>query len=452
MYCNYKPVLYLTLLGVVAMTSVCSSLIAARADAAVYWGDHILLGAVNLDGSGADSAYFNPLSYPQIAGDAACGVAVNSQYLYWLGLSQIDRVNLDGPTVPGPVLSGLSGACDLTVSESHLYWAHAEAGTIGRANVDGTEANDAFIRGVDRPCGIAIDEHHIYWAGKVGIGRANLEGGEVEPAFIPGFFFCGVTVTDHYLFWSGYSGTIGRANIDGSEVNSNFINGTAAGDEPYLAADATHVYWTNSYSGGQTLSTIGRANVDGTEVNQSWITTDRRDELTGIAVDSRLGLSVLPLPSQPIQFGKVWHNRRTGVIVVNVQAWEGDQLSVMSPEINWKVQKSKSPSLAGTPVSWRLKLWPGKFRGIARRIHTQLRRTGRATIDLRLVYYEPGKTVLLKRKHLTFLRARSRRKRALAGHSARKPPVRTIQRECCFSSWGIWPGIPGSAAGSSAWW
>lgn len=399
--------------SVVVMIGVYAVPFVTQADAALYWGENGTVGAANLDGSAADLAYFNPLSYLPISGGARCGVAVNSRYLYWLGSSQpnssqIGRVNLDGPTVAEPIVSGLSGACALAASESHLYWTNAESGTIGRANLDGTEVNSAFLSGIDDVCGVAVDEHHIYWTGRKGVGRANLEGGEVEPAFIPETFPCGVVVTGHYIFWAGASGKIGRAEVDGSEVNPEFITGGAAGLRPYLAADATHVYWTNWTSGGLTPSTVGRANIDGTEVNQKLVVTARTDALTGLAVDSRPSLPELPLASRPISFGKVRHNGRTGVIFVNVQAWEGDTLSVMSPAISWKILKPKSSFPPEAPVQRRLKLWPGTFGGAARHIQSQLKRIGRAPFNLRLIYSEPGKTVEITRKRLVFVRRGSR--------------------------------------------
>jgi hypothetical protein len=391
-------------LGVASIVLAFTTLISPRAEAAVYWGNHGFIGAVNLDGSGADTGYFDPTAFaaPNSFG-ANCDVAVNGQYLYWLGSAGIGRVNLDGPTVSAVVVPALTGACGLAASESHLYWTNAEAKTIGRARSDGTEANAAFISNVVRPCGIAVDDHHIYWAGQQGIGRANLEGGEVEPTFIPGFIACGVAVTGRYIFWGGYSGSIGRANVDGSEANDHFVSGT--GTVASVAADASHLYWTNWTSGNQTLSTIGRSTVEGTEVDQSWVTTNITIGLDGIAADSRPSLSPLPLPSQPIQLGKVRHNRRTGVVVLSVQAWEGGELGVMSPEIKWRVLEPHTRSPMGAPVRWRLKLWPGKLGDLAHHIQALLEKKRRAPITLRLYYSEPGKTGLITRKRLAFSRA-----------------------------------------------
>ena len=67
------------------------------------------------------------------------------------------------------------------------------------------------------------------------------------------------------------------------------------------------------------------------------------------------------------------------------------ELRVVAPAVGWKVLKGPEPpaALQGS-FRWRLKLWPGKNGRLARRIHGQLRRKGRAPIALRFSYTETG--------------------------------------------------------------
>jgi hypothetical protein len=66
-----------------------------RAAAAVYWGSGVGAGAANLDGTNPQSDYFF-WPYVNESAGSPCGVAVNSEYLYWAGSGGIGRRRLDG--------------------------------------------------------------------------------------------------------------------------------------------------------------------------------------------------------------------------------------------------------------------------------------------------------------------------------------------------------------------
>src|SRR5689334_16185502 len=108
----------------------------AGARAAVYWGSGTDgVGAANLDGSAPQPNYF----YWPFAAESqgpSCGVAVNSEYLYWAAPTGIGRRKLSGEGIyPGTAVPHLSAPCGLAVDGSHLYWGNQTGGSIGRANL-----------------------------------------------------------------------------------------------------------------------------------------------------------------------------------------------------------------------------------------------------------------------------------------------------------------------------
>lgn len=164
---------------------------------------------------------------------------------------------------------------------AYVYWANANAYTLGRANVDGLGANSRFVSSAGVPRDIAIDEKHIYWVNIDGpsIGRANLDGTDSDSRFLPvDHAVFGIAVDDDYIYWSrANTGTIGRATLDGTVVDPNFITGL--GSALAIAVHGEHLYWSSAANGA-----IGRARLNGTEVQRSLISG--LSEPRGIAVDS----------------------------------------------------------------------------------------------------------------------------------------------------------------------
>jgi hypothetical protein len=383
----------------VGAAAVAGLFLTQEADAAVYWGNGNSIAAVEPGGAAADFGYFTPAE----AGGQIREVAVNSRYLFWLSTSGIGRVNLDGPTVSTAVVSGIAEPCGLAVTESQIYWANCSSGSVGRANLDGTALDNSFIEELSQPCDVVVGADHIYWGDWDGIGRASLDGTGVDRSFIASAVHpCGLAVTDSHIYWSDDQRSIGRARSDGGggEVRKEFITGT--GWVTGLAADASSLYWSNRYEDGSMRATIGRASLEGTGVEQSWVTSNRID-VSGVAVDSRTSLSPLPLPSAPIHFGRVTHERLTGAVVLDVWTWKGGELTVAAPRIGWKVLNGDAPPLGPKgEVRQRLKLWPGRTGNAANHIRRQLRSRGRSSIVLRIRYVETGKTPILVRKRLVF--------------------------------------------------
>jgi hypothetical protein len=376
------------------------------ASAAVYWEDAAGIAAANLDGSAPNYKYFKP-PFPSESAGPACGLAVSESYLYWVGSFAIGRVNLDGPATPATISPHLQQPCGVAVDGSHVYWADQKAGTIGRANLDGGEPNLALVGDLEHPCGVAVDQDHLYWVSSAGIGRADLDGSDVERSFLStGPSGCGLALDSRYIYWASAVGLnergIGRATRDGVFRQPDFIAGL--GWVASLAVDAEHVYWSDQPE-GMTYGSIGRAGIDGSGVTRTWIPSQRFN-FDGIAVDARPSPPPLPLPSRPIQLGKVRHDLKSGTALLDVSVPERGDLTVTSPGIGWKVIKGPPPPpYRFGSFTWRLTLWPGSSR-FGKKVRAMLRDRGRAPLTLRLSYAEEGQLPVSAEKRLALLQHR----------------------------------------------
>lgn len=387
------------LLGCFAVLT--ATLMAGTATAAIYWGQGSL-GAANLDGSEPNFEYLKTSLPPTSIASANCGVAVTPSFIYWSGILGIGRVNLEGPATPATVVPSPAEQCGVSADSASLYWANTEAGGIVRANLDGSGINASLVTGLDHPCATAVGGAHLYWVDWRGVGRSNPDGSAPERNLIPTApGGCGLAVDSTYLYWSSSvanQGAIGRARLDGSESNPSFITGLP-GHVGAIAVDAGHVYWTEWHE-GMVFSTIGRASLDGSAANGSWITTNSFN-LGGIAVDARPTPPPLPLPSRSIHFGPLRHNLRTGVAILGVFVPARGDLSVVTPQLGWKVLKGSPPSYLAGSFRWRLKLWPGKRGKVAKNLRTQLRNKGKAAVTLTLSYNEEHQLPLTATKRIS---------------------------------------------------
>lgn len=383
-----------------ALACLLAALAPAAAPAAVYWVENGKIGAADLDGTNPNPGYFKP-PFPSDSAGPGCGLAVSDSYLYWAGAFGIGRVNLDGQAAPATVSPHLEQPCGVAIDATHVYWADSKAGTLGRANLDGSEPSTAILAGLDRPCNVAVDGTYLYWVDGRGIGRARLDGSQAEPGFIttgPGG--CGLAVDAQYLYWGTY-GAIGRVSRDGLFPDPAFITGV--GGVGSIALDSVHVYWTD-WREGMFYSTVGRANLDGGDVNRNFIATQTFNP-GGVAVDARPTPSPRPLPSRPVQFGKVRHNLKNGTAVLDVWVARRGDLVVTAPRVGWKVLKGDPPPYLEGSFRWRLKVWPGKAR-FGKNLRTQLREKGRAVVTLRTAYAETGQLPALATKRIGLLKRR----------------------------------------------
>ena len=288
-------------------------ILAARADAFVYWTSPNTgsIGRANLDGTGVNQNFigaFNPWT----------GLAVDAEHLYWTSpfTPWMSRANIDGTGVNENFILANSGF-GVAVDANHIYWTNASTPSIDRANLDGTDVETGFIP-TSGAWGVAVDADHVYWTSprefSGSIGRANIDGTGIDENFIapPDGSPTNLTVDTNHIYWaSRFTSSIGRANLDGTGVDVNFIP-TAHPLPEGVAVDANHVYWANC-AGCVTGTTIGRANLDGTGVDQNFIT--ELGSAFGVAVDS-------PVPTdaatEVIVEGKTKSNKTRKEFVVQV--------------------------------------------------------------------------------------------------------------------------------------
>lgn len=245
---------------------------AEKSSARLYWSSlgvgpgygGTTIGVANSDGTGVNPAFVAGIASP-------CGVAVDGQYIYWIGSgnNDIGRARLDGTEVNHAfIVRPDNGSCGIAVDDNYIYWATGGPGTtIGRANKDGSLPNNDFITGTSQPCGLAVNGSHIYWARTGSIARSNLDGTNVVQSFISNpTGACMIALNDTHVFWGGNNNNVGRANLDGGDPNPNFISGLP-GYACGVAVDSNYVYWNTTPAGK-----IGRANLDGSGVNVDFIT------------------------------------------------------------------------------------------------------------------------------------------------------------------------------------
>jgi len=418
-----------------------------RVPAAVYWGSGVDgVGAANLDGSEPQWNYFY-WPYGSESQGPACGVAVNSEYLYWSAYDGIGRRKLNGDGIyPGTVVPHVRAPCGLAADESHIYWTNPgnqsfpspPAGSLGRANLDGSEATNTFVTGLESPCDVTVGGDYVFWVehgfptGWDGIGRANLDGSSPLHPFIPlstQNVSCGLAASDDHLYW-GQDDGIARANLDGSEVNEAFIPNTGFVDG--IAIHAGHVYWNTQWPNG--TSSIGRANLDGSEANANWITSSESG-LGGIAVDARPTPPFLTLPSRPIKIvPNVEYNLRTGAARLSVYvpphgplsrpSPPQGQLKVVSRGLSWKVfGRPVPPPANGGAYLWQVRIRSGGG-PVGRRIRTQLRDRGWARVKVRLSYTQERVYPVEATRKLALRRYRG----ASGGWVKHPPPLTTSTR------------------------
>jgi hypothetical protein len=400
--------------GLLAAIGLLAVIWAPRADAVVYWGSGIGLGAANVDGSMPIKNYPHEIVNAPPEGSIVA-VAANGTHLFWGDLtnSAIGSMALSGtpdghvllnepkPGINEALVPNVERPWGVAVNSPHIYWA-STAGAIGRSNLDGSDADRAFIGGLNAPCGLAIDDEHIYWGDiELGfIGRARLDGTEVEPEFIVGAGEpCGVAVSASHLYWSSTSGPIGRAAIDGSAPEPAFI--PTSGRPCGVAVYGAHVYWANFNEPGTFVS---RANLDGSG-SGPLVGEPHYAAMCGVALDSRV-FQPRPLvlqPSLPIRFGALKRQKKGRLLVLPIEVPERGELTLTSPrKLGWSLDKGpEPPPWRGGTFRWTLKLWPGKG-PVGKRIRRQLLNRRRAPVRLNFLWAQQGHTPVTTSKSAVF--------------------------------------------------
>ncbi|MET0526440.1 MAG: hypothetical protein ABWZ91_16660 [Nocardioides sp.] len=293
--------------------AVAVPLIAARADAFIYWSKNPgngggLIGRANNDGGGANYTFMSGLF-------GARALAIDGSYVYWAnGSNSIGRANLDGTGANSNFVSGIFTANALVVDSAngYIFWADANGSRIGRANLaNGLNVNTSLISTFGaKATGVAVDTASkvVYWttnqaAGQGVIGRANEDGSNAQPTWIHSLFGAqGLTLDGSYLYWANGPDQIGQVKLDGTGPNPTYIVGPRIGtpsgsnaDTPVpMAAHDGFLYWGNLFDGY-----IGRVpNVAGaTNPNNKFIGI--LGSATGLAINTLATPGPLPPPPAP---------------------------------------------------------------------------------------------------------------------------------------------------------
>jgi virginiamycin B lyase len=119
----------------------------------VYWlvgGMGNRIGRANADGS-------NPIQQ-FISVSGTCGLAADNSFLYWGAPNQsIGRAPVGGGTANDGFIPGATSApnspCGVAVNSQYVFWATGgTADSIGRANIGGGAPNPSLIGGLNEPC------------------------------------------------------------------------------------------------------------------------------------------------------------------------------------------------------------------------------------------------------------------------------------------------------------
>jgi hypothetical protein len=87
-----------------------------------------------------------------------CGLAVDGSFLYWIATGNaVGRAPVSGGTANNSFIPGVNSAgntaCGVAVNSQYVFWGNAgPANFIGRANLNGTSPNPTLIPGPSNPC------------------------------------------------------------------------------------------------------------------------------------------------------------------------------------------------------------------------------------------------------------------------------------------------------------
>jgi hypothetical protein len=123
----------------------------------LYWlntsGD-LRIGRAALSGAGPDPNFIT-------VANAGCGVAVDPTFLYWDANDSIGRVPVGGGASDAQFIpAAAAGApCGVAVNSQYVFWGNLVGATgtnfVGRANINGNAPNPQLVAGAGEPCGLA---------------------------------------------------------------------------------------------------------------------------------------------------------------------------------------------------------------------------------------------------------------------------------------------------------
>jgi Low-density lipoprotein receptor repeat class B len=122
----------------------------------IYWGNGPVgsMGRATLAGTQVDRTFIKHV--------LADGIAFNAKHIYFGNGDRIGRADLDGTGVDRTfiVLSPnvrFHSACGVAIDSKYIYWADCSANTVGRADLDGKHVQPSFMKHIPDPRGIAVN-------------------------------------------------------------------------------------------------------------------------------------------------------------------------------------------------------------------------------------------------------------------------------------------------------
>ena len=284
----------------------------------VYWPNTggLTIGRAPLTGGTFDNSFLT--TAPDL-GDSPNAVAVDAHHIYWAHGDDfngaIGRANLDGTGVEPnfvPHSAGVISPGGVAVSESHVYWTSKTADNIGRANLDGSQPNSAFIAETHSTCGIVAQGNFLYYTVDANggpapaIARAPIGGGAPDDTFIPvpGGKDCGVAADPSHLYWTNSTSSgIVRSDLNGGQVDNGFITGIVAYG---VAVTPQYVFWASGF----TDHSVGRAKIDGTGAEEFFIHPGTGTDSTPYVLAAS--------PSSQFTVGTAVRNKKNGTAKLSV--------------------------------------------------------------------------------------------------------------------------------------
>jgi hypothetical protein len=117
----------------------------------LYWTDTAVSGAIGRasQAGGAPSTDF----ISGAVADANCGAAVDNSFIYWSGVGTVGRAAIDGSGATDSFIPAAGGPVGgVAVNSQFLFWVNPTSPTfIGRSNINGSAPNSTFIVGSSSP-------------------------------------------------------------------------------------------------------------------------------------------------------------------------------------------------------------------------------------------------------------------------------------------------------------
>jgi hypothetical protein len=215
------------------------------------------------------------------------GVSVDSTAIYWIESGMCETGSTDGKVMtaaldgsaPTVLASGQACPAGLAIDDDTVYWATAGAiYTVPKAG--GTAATIATAE--MNALSITVDNTNVYWTDFDGVSLASKAGSSAVTSLATGLGFVrGVAVDAAFVYYASYNvdGIVAKVPIAGG---ASITLATDNSDPSWVAVDASHVYWTDTYKVFRTtLDGASTETLDGTDYGVSAIALDDDDVYWG---------------------------------------------------------------------------------------------------------------------------------------------------------------------------